>query len=123
MSRSKNYVSVLLLEKLGDTLPMGVPLGDGLVQGIYDMFGVNAELGVDHRDIRYSNILAAPEGPTTLPSLPSPFTGRIYTHRIIDLEQCEKTNSEAWRLTALQASWVNRIVENIPDGIIVEPWE
>jgi len=123
MSHSRNYVSVLLLEKLGDTLPMGVPLGDELVQGIYDMFGENAELGVDHRDIRYANILAAPEGPTTLPTLPSPFTGRTYKHRIIDLEQCEKTNGETWRLTALQASWVDPIVENIPDGTIVEPWE
>jgi hypothetical protein len=28
-------------------------------KSIYDMYGENAELGVDHRDIRYSNILAA----------------------------------------------------------------
>ncbi|KAF9505045.1 hypothetical protein BS47DRAFT_580721 [Hydnum rufescens UP504] len=87
MSESRNYVSVLLLEKVGSTLPMGVPLADDLVQGIYDIFGEIAELGVDHRDIRYSNILAAPQGPATLPSVPSPFTGRIYTHRIIDIEQ------------------------------------
>ncbi|KAF9503798.1 hypothetical protein BS47DRAFT_1309202, partial [Hydnum rufescens UP504] len=120
MSHSRNYVSVLLLEKLGDTLPMRVPLSDEL---IYDMYGENAELGVDHRDIRYSNILAAPQGPTVLPSLPSPFTGRIYTYRIIDLEQCEKTNGEPQMLTAWQASWVDRIVENIPVGAIIEPWE
>ncbi|KAF9503790.1 hypothetical protein BS47DRAFT_1334772 [Hydnum rufescens UP504] len=123
MSGSRNYVSVLLLEKLGDTLPMGVPLGDELVKGLYDLFGEISELGVDHRDIRYSNILAAPEGPDTLPSLPSPFTGQVYTHRIIDIEQCEKTNGKTWLLTNWQGSWVQRIVSNLPDGIIIEPWD
>ena len=31
MSRSRNIVSVLLLERLGGTLPVGVPLSDELV--------------------------------------------------------------------------------------------
>jgi len=123
MSHSRNYVSVLLLEKMGGKLPIGVPLGDDLVKGIYDMFGEITELGVDHRDIRYSNMLAAPQGPTTLPSLPSPFTGRTYTHRIIDIESCEKTNGEAWRLSGWQASWIRSIVNNLPDGYIIEPWD
>ncbi|KAF9513495.1 hypothetical protein BS47DRAFT_1393212 [Hydnum rufescens UP504] len=61
MSDSRNYVSVLLLEKLGDTLPIGVPLADDLVKGIYGMYGEVAELGAEHRDIRYFNILAAPK--------------------------------------------------------------
>ncbi|KAF9505054.1 hypothetical protein BS47DRAFT_1400779 [Hydnum rufescens UP504] len=74
MRHSRIYVSVLLLEKMGGTFPIGVRLGDDLVKGIYDMYGEIAELGVDHRDIHYSNMLAAPQGPTTLPSLPSPFT-------------------------------------------------
>jgi len=123
MSHSRNYVSVLLLEKLGGKLPIGVPLGDDLVKGIYDMYGEIGELGVDHRDIRYSNMLAAPEGPTTLPSLPSPFTGRIYTHRIIDIESCEKTNGEPYMLASWQASWVRSIVKNLPKGCVVEPWD
>jgi len=123
MSHSRNHVSVLLLEKMGGKLPIGVPLGDDLVKGVYDMYGEIAELGVDHRDIRYSNILAAPQGPTTLPSLPSPFTGRIYTHRMIDIESCEKTNEGAWMLTAWQGSWVDNIVDNLPDGCIIEPWD
>ncbi|KAF9505053.1 hypothetical protein BS47DRAFT_1368364 [Hydnum rufescens UP504] len=120
MSDSRNYVSVLLLEKLGGKLPSGVPLAEGLVKGIYDMYGEIAELGVDHRDIRHSNILAAPQGPTTLPSLPSPFTGRIYTHRMIDIESCEKTNGETWFLTACQASWVEGIVKYLPTGGMVD---
>ncbi|KAF9505046.1 hypothetical protein BS47DRAFT_580813 [Hydnum rufescens UP504] len=123
MSHSRSYVSVLLLEKMGGKLPIGVPLGDDLVKGIYDMYGEIAELGVDHRDIRYSNMLAAPQGPTILPSVPSPFTGRIYTHRMIDIESCEKTNGEAWLLTDWQASWVHSIVNNLPDGCIIEPWD
>jgi hypothetical protein len=92
-------------------------------KGLYDLFGEISELGVDHRDIRYSNILAAPQGRDTLPGLPSPFTGRVYTHRIIDIEQCEKTNGKTWLLTNWQGSWVQRIVSNLPDGIVIEPWE
>jgi hypothetical protein len=84
------------------------------------MYGEIAELGVDHRDIWYSNMLAAPQGPTTLPSLPSPFTGRIYTHRMIDIESCEKTNEGTWMLTAWQGSC---IVDNFPDRCIIEPWD
>ncbi|KAF9505058.1 hypothetical protein BS47DRAFT_1354444 [Hydnum rufescens UP504] len=123
MSHSRNYVSVLLLEKMGGKLPIGVPLGDDLVKGIYDMYGEIAQLGVDHRDIRYSNMLAAPQGPATLPSLPSPFTGRIYTHRMIDIESCEKTNGEPSILTDWAASWIHSIVRNLPDGCIIEPWD
>jgi len=102
---------------------MGVPLSDELAKNIYDIHGGNAELGVDHQDICYSNILAAPQGPTALHSLPSSFTGRIYTYRIIDLEQCEKTNGESWLLTLWRTTWVDRIVDNIAVGTIIEPWE
>jgi hypothetical protein len=63
-------------------------------------------LGVYNQDIRYENILAAPEGPRTLPSLHSPFTGNQYQYRMIDLDRCVKLNSlakfvEAWHRRAL----------------------
>lgn len=51
-------------------------------------------LHIDHHDIRYPNILQAPTGPSALPSLPSPRTGRRYPWRLVDLELCEKCDIE-----------------------------
>ena len=57
------------------------------------MYTELSTLGVYNRDIRYDNILAAPEGPRTLPSLHSPFTGTQYQYRMIDLDRCVKLNT------------------------------
>jgi hypothetical protein len=78
-------------------------------------------LGVDKGDTRYANILAAAEGPGSLPSLPSPFTGRTYPYRIIDLELCRKINVADWKLAGRQKDWIGRIVNNIPYGVISDP--
>ena len=80
-------------------------------------------LGVYVSDIRHANILAAAEGPTTLPALPSPFTGRTYPYRIIDLELSSKINGTADIVTGWQFGFIERIVINIPYGEIIEPWE
>ena len=80
-------------------------------------------LGVNVGDIRHANILAAAEGPRTLPALPSPFTGRTYPYRFIDLELSEKTNGPAKFIHGWQRDWIRRIVINIPYGEIIEPWE
>ena len=80
-------------------------------------------LGVDKGDTRHANILAAAEGPGSLPGLPSPFTGRTYPYRIIDLELCDKANAEDWKLAAGQESWIERIVANLPWGLVVDPSE
>jgi hypothetical protein len=73
-------------------------------------------------DIRHANILAAAEGPTSLPALPSPFTGRTYPYRIIDIELSDKTNGDNSMVTSWQECAMERIVINIPRGEIIEPW-
>ena len=57
------------------------------------MYSEITPLGVYNKDIRFENILAAPDGPTTLPGLHSPFIGNQYQYRIIDLDRCVKLNS------------------------------
>ena len=63
--------------------------------------------GVYNQDIRYENILAAPEGPRALPSLHSPYTGNQYQYRtMINLDRSVKLNSfakfvDAWHSRAL----------------------
>ena len=72
--------------------------------------------------IRHANILAAAEGPTSLPTFPSPFTGRTYPYRIIDIELSDKTNGDNSMVTSWQECAMERIVINIPRGEIIEPW-
>jgi len=116
-------VSVILLERLGGTLPIGVPLSEELIEALSAMVGETGHFGVDNRDIRYANILAAAGGPTSLPGLPSPITGRTYPYRIVDLELCEKINAETWLVSRWQIQWIERIARYLPEGDIREPWE
>jgi hypothetical protein len=87
------------------------------------MVSENGPFGVDNHDTRHANILAAAEGPTSLPGLPSPITGRTYPYRVIDLELCEKLNIPSWQISAWQKSHIGRILRYIPKGDILEPWD
>ena len=87
------------------------------------MSAESGHLGVYLPDIRHANVLAAAEGPTSLPALPSPFTTRTYPYRMIDLELSDKTNGTAKMVAAWQGCAMERIVINIPYGEIIEPWE
>ena len=87
------------------------------------MSAETGHLGVNVGDIRHANILPAAEGPTSLPALPSPFTGRTYPYRIIDLELSEKTNGNAECVDVWQRGAIRRIVDYIPYGGVIEPWE
>ena len=86
------------------------------------MVSETSPFGVDNRDMRHANILAAAEGPTSLPGLPSPITGRTYPYRIVDLELCEKLNAPNCIMEDWQISHIERILRNLPKGNIQEPW-
>lgn len=52
----------------------------------------------DTLDIRYNNILRAPQFSQALPSLPSPVTKRTYEWRMVDFEMAIKCNSSIMSL-------------------------
>lgn len=134
-------ISLLLLERAGGKLPFGVPFTQDLMcvnlfcrihpmlidsthsDNLHDAFREFEYVSVNHHDVRYSNILLAPSDPGSLPSLPSPFTGRTYQLRVIDLELCEKMFFAPHIRSRVHKSTISRIVDNVPRGFIVEPWE
>ncbi|KAJ3535025.1 hypothetical protein NM688_g7038 [Phlebia brevispora] len=116
-------VSILLLEKLGDRLPVGKKLPEDLTAEIVDMYRHFGQFGIDHIDIRYANILEAPECPPGWPSLMSPLTHNAYRYRLIDFGNSRKTNRALEFFPSYYFGYVNRLLNGLTGGYIVEPWE
>ncbi|KZV85876.1 hypothetical protein EXIGLDRAFT_236230 [Exidia glandulosa HHB12029] len=88
LAEARDRVFILVLERVGDT--MEIP--SRMREDIYAAYKEIALLSVDmSRDVKYNNILMAPESPPGLPSLPSPFTGLTHKLRVIDFELAMKT--------------------------------
>ncbi|EIN07998.1 hypothetical protein PUNSTDRAFT_144462 [Punctularia strigosozonata HHB-11173 SS5] len=88
-------VSLLLFEELDSTeLPLGGEMNKDLQAEIVDMFAELDRFLVEHNDVAHRNILRAPQSPTAYPSLPSPYTGRTYSWRIIDFNDSCKFNDD-----------------------------
>ncbi|KZV88093.1 hypothetical protein EXIGLDRAFT_839518 [Exidia glandulosa HHB12029] len=84
----RDRLFVLLLERVGGELERFPTLKDDL----WNAYRVLAHMSINMaRDVKYNNILMAPNSPPGLPSLPSPFTQRTHNIRIIDLELALKT--------------------------------
>ena len=79
-----------------------------------DAFGHLAALGIDHDDVRYQNILRAPSGPGSLPSLPSPWTHDVYEWRIVDFHSATKTNLGFTLLSSKYNQLLDILFWNLP---------
>ncbi|KAK0454605.1 hypothetical protein EV421DRAFT_428225 [Armillaria borealis] len=119
-----NILSVLLIERVGDRLQLGRSLPHGVREDMTDMYNDLARLYLCHNDIRYSKFLSVlPEDQGGLPSLASPFTGRTYRWRAVDFDSMKKTVLSEESFSAYHLSYILRLLNNVPYGCIVEPWE
>ncbi|KAJ3552226.1 hypothetical protein NM688_g4265 [Phlebia brevispora] len=116
-------VSILVLEQVGGRLPLGEDLPPNTLHEILDVYTHLATLGIDHVDIRYANMRYAPQCPPGWPSLISPYTGLPYRWRLIDFEKAKKTNRRIDAFEVYHQQWVSRILDNLPFGDVVEPWD
>ncbi|KAK0241407.1 hypothetical protein EDD85DRAFT_818749 [Armillaria nabsnona] len=119
-----DVLSVLLIERVGDRLQLGCSLPHGVREDMSDMYNDIGRLCLCHNDIRYSNFLSVlPEDQGGLPSLASPFTGRTYNWRAVDFDLMKKTALSEESFSAYHLGFILRLLDNVPYGCIVEPWE
>ncbi|KZV88098.1 hypothetical protein EXIGLDRAFT_773065 [Exidia glandulosa HHB12029] len=88
LAEARDRVFVLVLERVGDTMENSFDMLDDIHAAYKEIALMSVDLSLD---VKYNNILMAPESPPGLPSLPSPFTGLTHRLRIIDLELAMKT--------------------------------
>ncbi|KAA1470253.1 hypothetical protein DENSPDRAFT_928732 [Dentipellis sp. KUC8613] len=95
-----NHLSILLMERLGERIPpLDQPMTAQMKADIESLFEDIAHLGIDVRSgLRYENILLAPTTPLGLPGLPSPYTNRTHTLRLVNFDQAFKSGLDVWRI-------------------------
>lgn len=94
---------------------------------VYDAYATFTELGITHMDIKYGNILKAPESyedqcqsyqdeTQTTQNESSPMARRSYKCRLIDFEMSKKSNFSRARLDRTNNSYLERLISNLPYG-------
>lgn len=83
-----------------------------------------AALHIIHNDVWYNNslsVLCQEEG--GLPSLPSPISGKKYRWRLVDLDCAYRSPRTLWGLATYYNTYLSQVLDNIPSGSNVEPWD
>ncbi|KAI0060225.1 hypothetical protein BV25DRAFT_1917849 [Artomyces pyxidatus] len=121
-SARRDVLSVLLLEQLGPTMPLG-PLPESARTDITSLYEDISHLGISAaEDVRWHNILQAPQYEPCLPSLPSPFTNRVHSWRKINFELPVKTNLTPWQLSLSYKAHLRTMFEEAEDEGTEDPW-
>lgn len=116
-------LSVLLLERVGEPLPLGRAIPE---EGeLWDVFRDLARLGIERTDIRFSDILQAPVATSEygLPGKICPFHGTVHTYRIIDFDRARKTDLTLKRHYFNTAGYLGPILESAKNSVLLEPWD
>ncbi|KAF8530584.1 hypothetical protein BU17DRAFT_79418 [Hysterangium stoloniferum] len=130
--RKHHLISVLVLEQLGDHLPVGVTL-EGIEyvlqlfryrinhlirfrQDVYDLHEDLGMLGIEAVDVHWRNILEASD---TSEKLVCPYHGYQHNWRLIDFDLAEKTDRPMKQAAKTAHSFLETIFRNLVEGIIV----
>ncbi|KAF8512453.1 hypothetical protein BU17DRAFT_96242 [Hysterangium stoloniferum] len=86
-SEHHHLLSVLVLEKLGERIPKCVPL-PVTVPELVETFSHLCQMGIQHRDVRWYNILRAPN---SMENPVCPTHNHVHEWRIVDFDLAAKT--------------------------------
>jgi hypothetical protein len=89
------------------------------------MYAHLAHLGLDHRDVRYSNILRRIVYSDAAPSAYCSLHNCVhdYHFRIIDFDRTIKDDYVFKHRESAQWVWAARLLEGMASGFVVEPWD
>ncbi|KAF8503191.1 hypothetical protein JB92DRAFT_2970801, partial [Gautieria morchelliformis] len=107
----KTFLSVLVLERLGDVIPINIPLGALKPHEIYSDMG---RFGIEHMNIRWRNILA---------STVCPYHGHMHRWRVVDFDLSRKSNHSHSHIESASGSWLRTILDGLEEGYVVAPWD
>ncbi|KAF8476531.1 hypothetical protein JB92DRAFT_3134404 [Gautieria morchelliformis] len=116
-SSEKTILSVLVLERLGDHLPIGVSM-DTIKLDVLAIYSDMGRFGVEHMDIAWRNIVAAP---ATQESIVCPYHGHKHQWRIVDFDRSRKSNFPLDQIEYGSNSWLRNILKNLAKGYVVDP--
>ncbi|KAF8530521.1 hypothetical protein BU17DRAFT_36102 [Hysterangium stoloniferum] len=116
--RKHHLISVLVLEQLGDHLPVGVTL-EGIEQDVYDLHEDLGMLGIEAVDVHWRNILEASD---TSEKLVCPYHGYQHNWRLIDFDLAQKTDQQMTLAAGSAHSSLRTIFRNLVEGNIVD-WD
>lgn len=133
-------VSVIVMERLGGHIPKGqyaqsdlyvvklsssascLMLFDPCSDEMYAMYKDIASMGIYHIDVRYGNILLAPES-SPLTARNSPNWGKPYRFRIIDFHKAVRTNVIIETAALDQCNAIFALLSGLNCNLRVEPWD
>ncbi|GJJ09749.1 hypothetical protein Clacol_003973 [Clathrus columnatus] len=116
-------LSVLLFERLGGRMPIQEPI-DHIRDDIFEVYNDLSRLGIEHLDIRWSNILSVIQDPDYESSgIVCPNHGRVHQWRVVDFDLARKTNGTTVYLDKCTKGWLERLFFGLSNGRIIEPWE
>ncbi|KAF8494756.1 hypothetical protein JB92DRAFT_3147075 [Gautieria morchelliformis] len=113
----KTILSVLVLERLGDHLPIGVSM-DTIQPDVHEIYSDMGRFGVEHMDVAWRNIVAAP---ATQESIVCPYHGHKHQWRIVDFDRSRKSNFPLDQIEYGSNSWLRNILKNLAKGYVVDP--
>ena len=90
---------------------------------LWDVFRDLARLGIEHTDIRYSDILHAPNPEYGLPAIPCPYHRCVHTYRVVDFGSAQKTDLTLKRHFFNTAAFLGPMLEGMKNNVIREPWD
>ncbi|GJJ08301.1 hypothetical protein Clacol_002512 [Clathrus columnatus] len=115
-------ITILLFERLGERMPINEPL-DIIKPGVYEIYNDISRLGIEHLDIRWSNILSVQDSDHQPPEKVCPNHGHAHRWRIVDFDLARKSNGRIDYLDYSAGNWLQRLFMNLPNGVIIEPWD
>ncbi|EPQ52918.1 hypothetical protein GLOTRDRAFT_131209 [Gloeophyllum trabeum ATCC 11539] len=123
VATTKLPTSILFLERVGGYSPLGEPVPQTVQDDLWSITKDFGELHIFAKDLRYDNVLLAPDSPPGLPSLVSPSSHRSYGLRVVDFDLEYKVNLPPQSLDFHHRHPVRLILDKVPSGNVVNPFD